>query len=156
MVRAWMRPPASAWLAISISQLSDPTWLAPRGPPCTSYWRKANPCPVTSQLPGALKCTDGIGAASGTHVVPDPMRSMETPRGSGVIMRMAIAVSPGAIPGMLAMSRDARPVSARGLVMSMPGMPGAEIVGFAAGRAAGGSLFVGAGLDFRLVADAFG
>ena len=69
---------------MNIPQLSEPNWESPRGPPWWSYCPKAKPCSIMSHL-SAVKWRDGSGTASGIQVVPEPMRSIETPSGSGTI-----------------------------------------------------------------------
>ena len=80
MKRKCSWPPPSSRLAITIAQLRLPHWLAPRGPLWRSYSPKANPWSMTIQFP-AMRWRDGSTTASGIHVVPEPLRSMEIPNG---------------------------------------------------------------------------
>ena len=67
----------------------------------------------------AVKWRDGSGIASGIQVVPEPMRSIETPRGSGTIPCF-MAVSD--IPGMPDIARLV--LSVRAVVSRMGGLVG--------------------------------
>jgi hypothetical protein len=83
---------------MNIPQLSEPACDCPRGPPCLSYSPNTNPWSMRSHLP-AMAWRDGSGTASGIQVVPDPIRSIDTPSGSGTIA-IVFDVSCAAIPGI--------------------------------------------------------
>jgi hypothetical protein len=76
---------------------------------------------------------DGSGTASGIQVVPDPIRSIDTPSGSGTIA-IVFDVSCAAIPGMFGIDAVSRDESGFMLLIAcalsrigdIPGVPGIE------------------------------
>src|SRR6266568_1437268 len=85
-----------------------------------------------------MKCLEGRVTASGIHVVPDPIRSIETPSGSGTIIDIGAiaieAVSPTRIDGIgIALIGEGA-----GLVF-IPGIPRITAVSFAGRFAAEGA-----------------
>ena len=78
-------------VAINIPQLTLLTCSSPRRPNCLSYIPKTTPCTIRAQAP-ALKCMACIGAASGNHEVPEPIRVMGMPSTLGIDPSSDIAI----------------------------------------------------------------
>jgi hypothetical protein len=79
-----------------------------------------------------MKWRDGSETASGIHVVPDPIRSIETPSGSGTIgMPFIGAVSADAVPGIdgIAFIEVSRRPAIPGIDDMVVSRPGFRILG---------------------------